>query len=53
MITRVWRGWTATADDADAYERLLGEEILPSFVGIDGFAGAVEEFVTSRRSLLT
>src|SRR5262245_33432725 len=40
VITRVWRGWTATAEDADAYERLLGEEILPSFVGIDGFAGA-------------
>jgi len=40
VITRVWRGWTATAEDADAYERLLGEEILPGLVGIDGFAGA-------------
>lgn len=40
MISRIWRGWTTPAN-ADAYERLLREEI---FVGIDnrhieGFIG--------------
>ena len=40
MITRIWHGWT-TVENADAYERLLNEEI---FVGIRsreiaGFAG--------------
>jgi len=40
MIARVWHGWT-TPDDADDYERLLTEELLPDFatsVG-EGFAG--------------
>ena len=32
MICRIWHGWT-TPEDADAYERLLEEEI---FVGIAG-----------------
>jgi hypothetical protein len=29
MITRLWRGWTAT-EDADAYERFLLTELFPS-----------------------
>jgi len=28
MIARVWRGWT-TAENADAYERLLIDTVLP------------------------
>lgn len=42
MIQRVWRGWT-TAENADAYERLLLAEILPGIAakGIDGYRGAV------------
>jgi heme-degrading monooxygenase HmoA len=42
MICRIWHGWT-TAANADAYERLLHEEIfegiqgrnIPGFTGID------------------
>jgi heme-degrading monooxygenase HmoA len=40
VIARVWRGWTATAEDADAYERLLGEEVLPALLHLEGFLGA-------------
>jgi len=29
MISRMWRGWTKP-EDADAYEELLREEILPA-----------------------
>ena len=32
MIERLWYGWTAP-EDADEYERLLCEEILPGFAG--------------------
>lgn len=41
MISRVWRGW-ATAANADAYERLLREEILPGIRArsIAGYHGA-------------
>ena len=39
MISRLWRGWT-TADDADAYERFLLDELFPSMREIDGFRGA-------------
>jgi heme-degrading monooxygenase HmoA len=28
MICRLWRGWT-TKDDADAYERIVREEVIP------------------------
>jgi len=28
VIARIWHGWT-TADNADAYERLLREEVFP------------------------
>jgi heme-degrading monooxygenase HmoA len=41
MIERIWHGWTAR-EDADEYERLLREEILPSFADADndGYRGA-------------
>lgn len=59
MIARVWHGWTRPAD-ADAYERLLREEVFPGIaaMGIDGFqgidllrreAGQEVEFVTIMR----
>lgn len=40
MIARIWHGWT-TAENADAYERLLREEIFPSIAakGIAGYRG--------------
>jgi len=39
MITRMWRGWTA-AENADAYERFLLEELFPAMQHIAGFRGA-------------
>ena len=39
MITRLWRGWTAT-ENAAAYERFLLDELFPSMRDIDGFQGA-------------
>ena len=41
MIDRVWHGWT-TLENADEYERLLREEILPAFAEAenDGYRGA-------------
>ncbi len=41
MITRMWRGWTRP-EDADAYEELLRDEILPAFDAreIQGYHGA-------------
>src|SRR5215208_2145133 len=39
VITRMWRGWTAT-DNADAYERFLLSELFPSMRSIRGFRGA-------------
>jgi antibiotic biosynthesis monooxygenase (ABM) superfamily enzyme len=56
MIGRIWHGWT-TPDKADAYDRLLQEEIFVGIKGrrIPGFreiqlfrrdAGAEVEFVT-------
>jgi heme-degrading monooxygenase HmoA len=39
MITRLWRGWTASGD-ADAYERFLLTELFPRMRGIPGFRGA-------------
>jgi heme-degrading monooxygenase HmoA len=40
VIERIWHGWTEPAD-ADDYERLLEEEILPGFADqdIDGYRG--------------
>jgi hypothetical protein len=39
VITRVWRGWTAT-ENADAYEQFLLNELFPSMRSIPGFRGA-------------
>lgn len=39
MITRLWRGWTAT-EQADAYERFLLTDLFPSMREIPGFLGA-------------
>ena len=39
MITRLWRGWTASAN-ADAYERFLLTKLFPSMRDIPGFRGA-------------
>lgn len=38
MIARHWRGWTEL-ENADAYERLLKETVLPGLKGIDGYRG--------------
>ena len=41
MIMRYWRGWT-TPDNADAYQRVVSEEVLPSIAARDvaGYNGA-------------
>jgi heme-degrading monooxygenase HmoA len=38
VIARIWHGW-AVGDDADAYEALVRDEILPGIHRIDGFLG--------------
>jgi len=38
MIARLWRGWTSS-ENADAYERLLREQVLPGLQQIDGYRG--------------
>lgn len=38
MIARHWRGWTE-AGNADAYERLLKEKVLPGLSAIEGYRG--------------
>src|SRR5215213_4292320 len=41
MICRLWRGWT-TPENADAYERIVSQEVLPSIAARDvrGYQGA-------------
>ena len=39
MIARWWRGWTATREDADSYERLLRTTIFPSVRRHEGCRG--------------
>jgi heme-degrading monooxygenase HmoA len=39
VIARIWHGWT-TPGNADAYEALLREEVLPGIDRIDGARGA-------------
>ncbi len=39
MIARHWRGWTVP-QNADAYERLLRERVLPGIHRVNGFRGA-------------
>jgi len=36
MIGRLWHGWTATGDDADAYERFLRDDLFPQLDDIAG-----------------
>lgn len=40
MIKRIWHGWTAP-ERADAYERLLREEVFPGIAakGVAGYRG--------------
>lgn len=38
MIARHWRGWTEVPD-ADAYENLLKDKVLPNLKGIEGYRG--------------
>jgi hypothetical protein len=38
MIARLWRGWTSK-ENADAYERLLRERVLPGLKLLDGHQG--------------
>jgi heme-degrading monooxygenase HmoA len=38
MIARDWRGWT-TPQNADAYEALLINKVLPGLRGIQGYRG--------------
>ena len=39
MISRLWHGWT-TRENADAYEQLLRNEVLPGMHRVPGFKGA-------------
>jgi heme-degrading monooxygenase HmoA len=39
MITRMWRGWTASGD-ADAYERFLLTDLFPEVSELPGFVAA-------------
>jgi heme-degrading monooxygenase HmoA len=39
MIARLWHGWTKPAN-ADAYEKLLKDEMFPSMRQVQGFEGA-------------
>jgi heme-degrading monooxygenase HmoA len=38
MIARHWRGWTEV-QNADAYENLLRNTVLPASKGIEGYRG--------------
>ena len=38
MIARHWRGWTDLRN-ADAYEMLLKQKVLPGLKGIEGYRG--------------
>lgn len=38
MIARLWRGWTRF-ENAEAYEKLLRERVVPGLKRIDGYSG--------------
>jgi len=38
MIARHWRGWTSL-ENADAYEHLLKDTVLPGLKSIEGYRG--------------
>ena len=41
VVARIWRGWT-TPENADAYQRIVSQEVLPGIAarGLDGYHGA-------------
>jgi heme-degrading monooxygenase HmoA len=39
MISRIWHGWTKP-EDADTYERMLRDEVLPGIHRVGGYQGA-------------
>lgn len=39
VIGRLWHGWTARGDDADAYESFLRDELFPRLELLDGYRG--------------
>ena len=39
VIVRIWHGWT-TRENADAYERLVRDDVLPEIGAVAGYAGA-------------
>ena len=58
MIARIWHGWAATTEAADAYEAFLRDTFLPEAHAIPGYRGATvlrrrvgaeEEFTTITR----
>jgi len=40
MVARVWRGWAATREHADAYEAMLKPELLPGISAKKGYRGS-------------
>jgi heme-degrading monooxygenase HmoA len=40
MIARMWRGWAASTESADLYEKFLRSTFLPAAYAIPGFKGA-------------
>ena len=38
-VNRVWRGWTSSAN-ADSYESLVAEQVLPAMTELPGYLGA-------------
>jgi heme-degrading monooxygenase HmoA len=38
MIGRLWKGWT-TPENANAYEQLLREQVIPGLQQIEGYRG--------------
>lgn len=47
MIMRYWRGWTAAGEDADRYQALLIDEVLPS-IAARAVAGYLGSYVLRR-----
>jgi hypothetical protein len=39
LIGRLWHGWTAAGEDADAYERFLRDDLFPQLEAIAGYRG--------------
>src|SRR5436189_5009866 len=40
MVARVWHGWAATQEHADAYEAMLKPELLPGISTKKGYRGS-------------